>query len=502
MNSHHEAAVRHLAKQYKGDPVRYGTEFLGQVITPQQQAIATALQTHRKVLVPSANGVGKTFAAGWLANYFHDVHDPGIVLATSSSHRQVVRQLFKEIRRLRPFKLGLMPEAPFVRGTSERHFVEGFSTNKADSFQGSHEQNMFLLFDEATGVRGEFWERGESMFKGIEGHWWLCPYNPNDTTSPAYAQESGGDWAVVRLSALDHPNIEAELRGLPPIVPGAVRFERVEKRIEKQCEYAGRDEPPAEAGAFHWPPLDLLARIGDPPPRSVPYGWMVPIEPSFEVQVLGRWPSKALHAVWSPAEFERCLRKVEIDPTWPVQISCDMARNGGDKIVIGVRKGIALVWLEVWPSSTKSKAVAERLRQLAWDWAPTGTKPQDVPVLVDDTGGYGSGVVDYPEGYNFVGVIASTRSRDPAKYVNTRSELWWNHKIAAEEGGFFLGNLKTKGVGREEAIEALRADYTAVRYAFDKWTRRVIESKDAVRGRLGRSPDYADTVNMGWYLAA
>jgi hypothetical protein len=103
---------------------------------------------------------------------------------------------------------------------------------------------------------------------------------------------------------------------------------------------------------------------------------------------------------------------------------------------------------------------------------------------------------------NFFGVIASTRSRDPGKYVNTRSELWWNHKIAAEEGGFVLGNLKCKGVGRDEAIEALLADYTAVRYAFDKYSRRVIESKDAVRERLGRSPDFADMVNMGWYLAA
>lgn len=497
MTHQHEAAIRHLAGRYRNDPVRYGREFLGQIITPQQVQIAEALtKPPYKVLVPSANGPGKTFAAGWLANWHHDNHDPGVVLATSSSYRQVVRLLFKEIRRLRPFKIGLMPQSPFVRGTNERHYIQGLSTNKPDSFQGTHEGSLFLLFDEATGVRPEFWERAESMFKGVPGHAWLCLYNPNDTTSPAYAQEAGGDWNVVRLSALDHPNIEAELWGLPPVVPGSVRLDRVERRIEKQCEYAGDTEPDPEAGAFHWPPLELLARRGMPPERSVPYGWMVPLEPSFEVQILGRWPSKALHAVWSPAEFDRCLKSCEVVPSWPVQIGCDMARGGGDKIIIAVRKGIALVHLEELHTTTKSKEVAERLRQLCWDWSPDRTQSREVPVMIDDTGGYGSGVVDYPEGFNFIGVVASTRSRDPAKYPNTRSELWWNHKIAAEEGGFFVGNLKAPG----ETIDRIRQDYTAVRYAFDHNNRRVIEGKDAVRARLGRSPDYADAINMAWWM--
>lgn len=492
-----EAAYRHLAARYKSDPCGYARDVLGVTLTSQQQEIARRLlEPPYRVLVPSANGVGKTNAAGWLINWFHDQFDPGIVLATSSTGRQVKRQLFKEVRKVRPFGLGLLPRDPTVFHR-EDHYVQGFSTNKADSFQGSHETNLLLLMDEATGVEAEFWDRGETMFKGIEGHGWLCFYNPNDSTTPAYAAEQSGEWHVVRLSALDHPNILAELRGLKPPVPAAIRLKRVVARIKKGCEYLGRDLPPDAEGAFLWPTLEARKWLSEPPDPELPWGWYLPVDPLFEVQILGRWPSKSTYAVWGPADADRCMKGCEVRPEWPVQIGVDMARSGGAKIVVGVRKGIALVGLHELPSATRSRPVADFLRGLCDRWAPPGVDPTEVPVLIDDTGGYGAGVVDYPEGYTFLGIKSSESAARPGDYPNKRSELWWELKIAAEEGGFLLGNL-TAATGAD-LIPLLRADLLAARYAPNRKSQRVVERKEAMRERLKRSPDYADAVCLAWY---
>jgi hypothetical protein len=489
-----EAAYRRLAGRYAADPVGYARDVLGLVTTPQQEEIARKLLLPPyRVLVPSANAVGKTALTGALVNWHHDNHDPGIVLATSSTFRQVQRQLFKEVRRQRPFQLGLLPRAPFLFHR-EDHFVQGFSTNKADSFQGSHETSLFLAFDEATGIHSDFWDRAETMFKGLPGHAWLATYNPNDSTTPAYAAEQSGEWHVVRLSALDHPNILAELRGLPPPVPAAIRLKRVATRIKRQCEYLGRDLPPDAEGAFLWPTLEARKWLTEPPHPDIPWGWYLPLDPLFEVQILGRWPSKATYAVWSPAEVDRCFRSVEIEENWPVQVGADMARGGGAKITIAVRKGIALAELKELPSSTKSRPVADELRRICDRWAPPGVDPTDVPVLIDDTGGYGSGVVDYPEGYRFIGIKSSEAAGRPADYPNRRSELWWELKTAADEGGFRIALRHGK-----ELLPTLRGDLLAPRYAPNKKSQRVVESKEAIRERIKRSPDHADAVCLAWY---
>jgi hypothetical protein len=479
-----EAAIRRVAGEYKADPAGYCREVLGADLTPQQGDVLRRLtEPPRRVLVPSANKVGKTYLAGVAINWHHDNHDPGIVLATSTTGRQVRNQLFKEVRRLRPFGLGLMPRAPEIRHR-EDHFVLGFSTNKADGFQGNHERDLLLLFDEATGVSPELVDRAETMFSAEKGHAWVAFYNPHDPTTWCYAAEQSGLWSVVRLSALEHPNIEAELQGLPPPFPAAIRLKRVWERIYRECEDCGSTR--VDETCFQFPRSDGKV------------AWWKPIRSEFEVQILGRWPSKAFNSVWGEQEWRRCQAPCEIDPTWPVQIGCDVARMGKDKTVFAVRKGIALIHLEArthWPTSRIGKHIADRLRELAYRYKPPGWNERDVPCLVDDTGGYGSAVTDYPEGFNIQGVNASEKANDPKKFRGRRSELWFGLRLAADEHCFTVGNIQE---GRELVVE-LGHDLKAARYVLDSQNRRVVEGKDSMRERLRRSPDYADAVNLSWY---
>lgn len=485
-----ESALRAELSRYAADPVGYALDVLGAALTPDQRDIpGLLLAPPHRLLVPSANTVGKTFALGWLVNWFFDSFDPGIGLVTSATYRSVVGQVFKEVRRLRPMGLNLQPRAPHLFD-HDRHQVLGFSSTSGDRFQGFHEANQFIAMDEGTGVPVEIADRAETMFHGVPGHLWVVTYNPNDPTTWPYAAEQSGGWAVKRLSALDHPNMAAELRGGPPPFPGAVRLHRIEERIRRECEECGSE--PADETCFRWPPPGSPARAA---PWDRPRWWK-PVKPEFSPQVLGRWPAQSMSAIWGEDDKRRCGSAVKVDEGWPVQIGCDVSRFGGDRTTFAVRHGTALVHLEErthWPTRRVSAHIAERLRELAYHFAPQGVPPRSVPCLVDDSGGYGSGIVDHPEGYNFIGINSASAASDPKKFPNRRSELWFVTRLAADQGGFFTGNCPQQAL-----VDSLWQELLACRYTLDAKNRRVAEGKASVKERLRRSPDLADCVNLAW----
>lgn len=485
--------------RFRDDPNGYIREHLRQYLTPDQCSIGERLtEPPRRVLIPSAHKVGKTHYLGGLIQWHHDTHNPGIVLATAPTALSLRKQLFREVRITRPGGRGLMPQATEIRDT-ERHFVLGLTSNAAEAFQGKHEAEQLFVFDEATGIPWVFWDRVETMFKPQSGFGWVCAYNPYDPTTEAYFAEQSGKWSVVRLSALTHPNMIAELRCEKPVVPAAVQLAGVLSRIENECEYLGPDPPEDPDDAhFEWPPESVRAEVPEGA-GSIPWGWYRATTSEFEVQILGRWPSKAFDAVWGKGDWKRVMeRPVSILDSWPVQIGVDVSRGGADKTAIAVRKGSALVQLDLFSVRgvpRPSQRVADRVRELCDLWAAPGSDPRSVPVLIDDTGGYGSGVCDYPEGYSFFGINAAEKALDERKYPNKRSELWWTLRLAAD-GGLFSAGRCHEG---KEHLNMLAGDLQSARYAMDRKGRRVVESKINIKLRLRRSPDLADAVCLAWY---
>jgi hypothetical protein len=455
--------IRLLAGRFPGDPANYVSRYLGKTLTPQQAEVLRALQRPPyRVLVPSANNVGKTFLAACVASWFYDSFDPSILLAVAPNQRSIRDVFFRTLRDVRPFKHGFMPRASRLQ-SGHSHFVDGLTAQKSDAFQGRHESAIAIVFDEATGIDREFWDRAGTMLNGTPPQFHLCLYNPNDSSSPAYAAEDSGLWNVVRLSALDHPNVAAELRGEPPPVPSAIRLSRIRARIAAECE-------PGEGDTSF--PFDGIRYV----PRT----------PEFEAQVLGRWPSVSLASVWTDALFRRCLEPRDLDPNWPVQIGCDVARFGDDETVIAVRKGLRLVEL-VRLRSADTREIAYRLRSSANNWSVT---PKAIPTLIDNTGGYGTGVVDYADGWQWIGVNSSEAAIDH-RFPNRRSELWFHCREAAEAGGCDF-SVCPDG-------DRLRRHLLSARYRLDNGGRRRVEPKRETKARLGESPDLADAVNLAWY---
>jgi hypothetical protein len=464
-----ELAIR----TYRAHPELYVEQVLGRTITPAQRAILRAVRKHDKVMVAASHGIGKTFICGSLVNWHFDCFKPGITLTTAPTESQVKDLLWKEVRTQRKDKSVFSPRAPRME-TAPDHFAAGYTAKSSDAFQGRHEEYVLIVFDEGVGVASDFWDASEGMMTG-DNCIWVVIFNPTNTNSRAYQESLTGDWHVIHVSALDHPNIHAELRGDPPPFPAAVRLKWVLGRIKRWCKRLGEDEI-------------ITAKDFEFPPGSGE--WYRP-NVDFETRVLGRWPSSATNALWDETVCAACDIRQEIPDECP-EIGCDVARFGNDETTIFVRQGPVLLHAESHGKSSTT-FVAERLRALAEKFAGK-YDPKEVPVKIDDSG-VGGGVTDQAFGYNFIPVNGAEVA-DQSKYPNRRSEAWF---VASE-----LANERQIDWSRidEEIVFSLKRELKAPTWKLDNAGRRVVESKEIIKKRIKRSTDYADGFNLAYYRPA
>lgn len=458
---------------YRADPVLYAREALGVTWWDRQCQVADALLRHRRVLVKASHAVGKTHVAAGLINWHFDCFDPGIAIATAPTQRQVIDVLWKEVRSQRKGRPGLLPRSPRMETSPER-FAVGFTTSGEAAFQGRHSQRVLIVFDECVGIHPSLWEEAEGMMTGDECLW-LAICNPTETSSSAYDEDISGRFHVISISALDHPNIRAELAGEPPPFPSAVRLSWIDEQIRRNC---------SPVGAVDLGPGDI-----EFPPGSGRFWRPGPV---FESRVLGRWPSQAVSSVWSDAAWERSVapRLAASLPSGPTVIGCDVARYGDDYTSIVVRRADRALHHETH-NGWNTAQVAGRLKHLCREMAAAGERPEAITVVVDDDG-VGGGVVDQRGDHAFVGCGAGTRARQDSDYPNRRSELWFAVADRAARGDLDLSHLS------EDVRKLLRRQAMAPRWRLDSEGRRVVEPKHETKRRLGRSPDDLDALNLAF----
>lgn len=445
-------------------------------LTEGQRRVIEELMTHRRLCVRAGHAVGKTLVAAALVNWFYDSFDPGVVITTAPTKQQVTDVLWKEIRaqrvpacRRRGVPNDLLKKSPRME-SSPNHVAMGLTTTTTEAFQGRHEESILIVFDEAVGVDGLFWDGAKGMMTSPNAYW-LNIYNPTDVTSTAYLEERRGQFRTEVLSVLEHPNIAIEQEGGEPPFPAAVRLRWVLESLE---EWTERLAPGEE---------DVNRDVEFPAGSGF---WYRP-GPEFESRVLGRWPSTSQDSVWSEALWDRVCTALP-DDEGPFAIGCDVARYGGDRTVIVVRQGRTALHHETH-RGWSTVQTAGRLRELVAERYP-GAR-----ILVDDDG-VGGGVVDLLADLNVVPIRSGSRAGETGRYPNLRSELWFRAAERARAGGMDLSRLD------RDAKELLRNQLCAARWRLDAMGRRVVESKDETRKRLQRSPDDADALNLAFYEPA
>jgi hypothetical protein len=490
--------------KYRSNPVEFAHDVL---IIPflsldQIEILNAAAKPSKssRVKLSTGHSVGKTFVLAILANWWFETRDPGVVITTAPTKRDVVDLLWTEIR-LQRERAGLSdhfigPRAPELFDHDE-HWAKGYTAQKGESFQGRHRPSMMFLFDEAEGLDGSYWKTTNTMYKPSRDadHVWVVAENPTTTTSQSYQEESyvdeDGDpkWKRFNLSALDHPNVLAELAGQVPPIPNAVDLGQVRAWL---ADWFERIEP-SEVD----PDLDIEF------PKGSGQWWRPDSE--GEGRVLGRRPTGSTDSVWNERLFLRaCAANLPLPHTGILpEMGCDVARKGRDRTEIHTRCGPCSLAHEDhggWDTVRTS----DRLMQLAGEWAKWQNSrlgstarhidPKTIRIKVDDTG-VGGGVTDILRSnkYNVIAVNSGERATMIDKYVLIRDQLWFVVRDLAKVGKLDLSRLKPKTLAR------LKTQALAPTWQPTTNRRRRVDPKEFTTKTLKFSPDGMDALNLAYY---
>lgn len=160
----------------------------------------------------------------------------------------------------------------------------------------------------------------------------------------------------------------------------------------------------------------------------------------------------------------------------PMVLGLDVAREGDDRSVLFPRQGL-VAYKPLIYRNAKSPFLAGAVAQHEDRVEADGT-------IIDGTGGWGTGVFDAlvqmgrsPFDCQFAGKPFDEQ------YANKRAEIW------------FEMAKWVKGGGALPDIPELVAELTVPTYSF-KGDKLLMEPKEQIKKRLGRSPDLADALAL------
>ncbi len=415
---------------------------------------------HRRILVRSANGVGKTTALAALCNWKLSTSTECIVLTTSSSEKQVRHNLWGEIRR-QAMRANLY-DASAITDTriklDEKRFMLAVNPAKPESAQGFHAASILIAIDEATAIRRDIISSLIATATGDDVQIVMI-YNPMSADSFVYEAEKSGEWKLITISALDHPNVTENEN----IIPGAVTRYDTAQRLALWSEPAEEeDENAIEFYGTRWRRTLEVSR-----------------------RILGNWHEDSGIGIISRKLILQSLTADAIPG--PLMMGVDVASGGEDETVIARFSGsIQLPFITMRTSDTN-----EICKRIAAEYKNGFTH-----VAIDETGAIGRitpllapmGVKAHS--VHFASNPAGTKHNAPhRKLGNKRIEMYYN-----------LTEELRSGAIRLLADDKLHEELCAVRLSTtNKRETYYLEPKEQIKQRIARSPDRADATCLARY---
>ena len=159
----------------------------------------------------------------------------------------------------------------------------------------------------------------------------------------------------------------------------------------------------------------------------------------------------------------------------PVVLGVDVARFGDDRTAICVRQGLFLREMRKYTELSTMDAASAVMA--CW----TEFSPDAVFI---DAGAMGAGVIDRLRqlGYAPTEVNFGGAAMDAERYANIRAEMYFKCRDWLETGG---------AIGQDAD---LKTELSAAEYRFTSNGRIILEGKDKIKERMGKSPDLADAL--------
>ena len=431
-----------LRRQYADEPEAFIRDVLRLRLTEQQARVIAAVRAHALVAVPGGVSVGKDAVAMALALYLAVIEDR-LVIVQSATDRQATEVNMGEVRRAfaRARDLpGELYQRAFRLPGAGHGLILCMTSGDVSKLTGFHAPRVFVILSEAQALEPYSWEAAHSVTVG-ERDGILAVGNPLRAGGDFFlACQEGSGWQVVRLTALEHPNVVTGTT----VIPGAVTRAAVE-RFRQQ------------------------------------YGAGSPI---YRARILGEFPTEGDTTLLPRALLETAVgRALGLTAATPCVAGVDTARSkSGSDIGVAVARGGQLIHLTTFHCADTVLSAQRVFAELA---------PFTPRTIRLDLGGPGAGIADVlrrtpsPWRAQVVGEHFGGSALDRDRFANRRAELWYNLRERIERGEVSL----PRDPGLLEELSAPSFGYTTQ-------NRIVIESKDEVVARLPAGLDRADSVVM------
>lgn len=442
-----ESAPARLCR-WREDPISFVRECLQAEPDPWQKDVLIDFAQSQRIGMKACKGPGKTTVLAWCAWNFLATRPFPKIVATSISADNLSDGLWTEMSKWQSKSLFLTKSFTwnktriFCNSDEEQHWMSARTWSKsgdkqaqANTLAGVHADRVLFILDECGDIPDSVMAAAEAaLASGIETKL-LIAGNPTNLSGPLY-RAATTERALWKLH---------EVTGDPddPKRSPRVSIEWARAQIEKY----GRDNP-----------------------------WVL-------VNVFGKFPPSSINTLLGPDEVSaamgRHLSRDQYDFSQK-RIGIDVARFGSDATVLFPRQGLA-ARVPVEMRNARSNDIAARIIAAKAKW---GSELE----FIDDTGGFGSGVIDsmIQAGHSPQAISFAGKAIDP-RYLNKRAEMWFLMAEWIKRGGA-LPNIP------ELARELTTPTYTFMNGKFQ------LESKDQIKERLGYSPDYADALCLTFAL--
>jgi len=451
LTEHDQRADFRRFEQYANDPEGFVREVLKADPWGAQVTMMELVRDSRQVVVRSANGIGKDWAAARLALWWVYARG-GFVLVTGPTERQVKAVVMGEVRRAFDaaqqlpgtlYELALRADASGHRG------ILAFTSNEVSKLTGFHAPALMIVVTEAQGIDGPIWEGVFANATGDESRL-VVVGNPLSSSGRFFEFCRSETWVAQRITAFEHPNVIEQREA----IPGAVTQQFVDNIAAEYGKGSG---------------VYMSRVLGDFP------------DVDEDTLVKRSW-IEAAERRWADGTFDEQAKNQ------PVVLALDPARFGADHSALVVRQGKIVREIVTWAKADLMVTVGKVLTELD----RLELDPKRTTVLVD-TVGVGGGVFDRlkEQGVRVSEFNAGRTARDPVKFRNVRAECYWRLRRAFEEG--------TIAVPEDPK---LKDELSATMWKPNSAGKIEIESKDDLRARIGRSPDRADALSMTFHTSA
>jgi hypothetical protein len=434
--------IQFVRDNFKVEPDQWQADALRKFADPRLQRIS----------LQACAGPGKSSLLAWMGwNFISCYGEPGdhpkgaCVAITSQNLRDNLWAEFAKWRERSPYLTGAFewnqerissvqaPETWFIsaRSWSKKSNAE----EQGRTLSGLHSGYVIALIDESGEIPTSVLRAGEQALSNCKVGKIIQSGNPTSHEGMLYAAATNlrHQWHVIEITGdPEDPN----------------RSPRIDKEwAREQIAIYGRENP-----------------------------WV-------KAYILGQFPDAAMNTLLSIEEVLESSRRnygIEHYEFAQKRIGVDVARFGSDATVLFPRQGLA-AFKPVVMRNSRTNEIAARV---ADGKAKFGSEIE----FVDDTGGYGAGVVDalLQSGITAQGINFGGKALNP-RYFNKRTEMWFEMAEWIRRGGAIPND--------PELIREL----TTPLYTFHQGKMQ-LEEKDQIKKRLGHSCDKADALALTFAL--